>query len=497
MTDFTHEGEASVHLPAAPSAAQPPAESSEHAAAQREPEPSVVLPAPERTETVVPEAVPEQALQKKKASTPLWLVCGLGVCLLGVIWWGAAEQLDEYEASNLALKEQKTTASALDGAALAGALKQDQAAAKAAPGPMMPPGFDPPQTMQATAQRPASGAYVPPTQHVPALSFAGKECSERPTLEARMKCLDDKWLYQTRKAHLFELGDAMTDDEQQVLQQPARSGQGNAEGAAQTAGPHRPSALDFAREAGLQFNGSGDLFGGGGQGDGAALGQGGRPNSRDAFYQSGGGAAPRREVGRLKKPSTKYWLRAGSILPCALISGINSQLPGQVEAQVTQNVYDSIDHRHLLVPAGSTLVGRPNVNLAEGQSRVQLAWVELHLPNGEFRQLGGMTAADGAGTAGVRGKVNRHWGQKLGLALMSSSINVAFHLATPQPANGFQDAVAQGVGEGVIQTANQGLQKMMRIPDEIHVPPGKTCQAKVERSMTFPRAYRDGKRWRR
>lgn len=338
--------------------------------------------------------------------------------------------------------------------------------------------------------------HVAPTDSVPRYAFAGgpSKCEELPSLEERLKCLDMQFVSETRESALKELGDALTSDDNLFgLDAPGpRDSAGVPPTSARVPVPSAPPARQ------VQW---GDVLEGAGgyglEGRGGAASSTRDPNLE--FHRTGGAnARPERRVSGLQEPETRYWLRSGSVLPCAFISGVTSQLPGQVEAQVTQNVYDSIDHRHLLIPAGSLLVGRPNSEVRPGQNRVQFAWTELHLPDGEFRELGGMAGADGAGVAGVRGKVNRHWGQKLGLALMTSTINVSFHLASPQPGIGtMQDSVSRGVGEGVVQTATEGLRRMMQIPDEITISPGQVCSVKVEESLSFPRAYDDGKRWRR
>lgn len=445
--------------------------------------------------------LPEEPTAPRR-KTPLMLLAmgaaGLGGLLIGGIKSAGQEELRptvevtraaSFEGSSMvrALEEQRRAAQELE--------RQQTVSTNATPSVAAAEG----QVVH-PAGTTGGATYVAPTDSVPRYAFAGgpSKCEELPSLEERLKCLDMQFVSETRESALKELGDALTSDDNLFGLDAPRAR--DSAGVPPVPAPVSVQSASSARQA--QW---GDVLeGAGGYGlEGRRGGPGGMASpTRDVnieFHRTGGAEArPERRVSGLQKPETRYWLRAGSVLPCAFISGVTSQLPGQVEAQVTQNVYDSIDHRHLLIPAGSLLVGRPNSEVRPGQNRVQFAWTELHLPDGEFRELGGMAGADGAGLAGVGGKVNRHWGQKLGLALMTSTINVSFHLASPQPGIGtMQDSVSRGVGEGVVQTATEGLRRMMQVPDEITISPGQTCSVKVEQSLSFPRPYDDGKRWRR
>ena len=85
---------------------------------------------------------------------------------------------------------------------------------------------------------------------------------------------------------------------------------------------------------------------------------------------------------RLEGPASKYIVQAGSVIPAALLTGIRSDLPGQVTGQVTENVYDSPTGRYLLIPQGSKLTGGYDSQISFGQSRVLLVWTRLIFPNG-------------------------------------------------------------------------------------------------------------------
>jgi type IV secretory pathway VirB10-like protein len=457
------------------------------------------------------EAQEEELQERPRRKTPLWLLALGGAGLLAIVVVGLRATM---RVEPTVVKESTTHAVAAESSSMVRVLEQQrfeaeererllaEAAAQQKNAPVAGASSAGDRGMPAAvpAGASATGTYVPPTANVPRYAFGGGAgCDEQPTLKERLACLDSQFTYETRRVRLKELGDSLTGNDNLYMMGSERRGRDD--GTADASDERRwrqppPNPGNLWHQPTIGMGGSG------GYGVGGAGGADERRPSQDSsveFHRTGGASVrPERQVGELQQAGSRYWLRAGSILPCAFISGVTSQLPGQVEAQITQNVYDSLDHRHLLIPAGSMLVGRPNPETRQGQNRIQFAWTELHLPDGEFRELGGMAGADGAGLAGVEGRVDRHWGRKLGLALMTSTINVAFHLATPPSGTGqLQDAVSQGVGQGVVQTATEGLRNMMQIPDEIVIRPGQSCSVKVEQSMAFPRPYEDGKRWRR
>jgi type IV secretion system protein TrbI len=133
---------------------------------------------------------------------------------------------------------------------------------------------------------------------------------------------------------------------------------------------------------------------------------------------------------RLAPPPDPHILQAGSIIPAALITGIRSDLPGQITAQVTQNVYDSPTGRILLIPQGARLIGDYDAEVSAGQSRVLLAWNRLILPDGRSIQLDRQPGADARGFAGLQDGVNFHWGSLAKAALISTVLGVGTELGS-------------------------------------------------------------------
>ena len=187
---------------------------------------------------------------------------------------------------------------------------------------------------------------------------------------------------------------------------------------------------------------------------------------------------------RVTAPVSPYIVQAGSIIPAALLTGIQSDLPGQITAQVTQNVYDSPTGRILLVPQGSRLIGEYDSQVSQGQNRVLLAWDRLILPSGRSILLDRQPGADASGMAGIRDGVNYHWGNMLKAALISTLLGVGSELAT-----GDDGALARALRYGTQDTANQTgrqvVQREANVPPTLTVRPGHTLRVLVTRDIVL------------
>ena len=132
----------------------------------------------------------------------------------------------------------------------------------------------------------------------------------------------------------------------------------------------------------------------------------------------------------LVSPRSPYQVMAGNIIPASLVTGLNSDLPGQVIGQVTENVYDTVTGRHLLIPQGSRLMGRYDSVIAFGQSRALVVWTRLILPNGDSIQLDNLPGSDSQGFAGLKDKVDEHTWQFIKGAALSSLLSIGSELAS-------------------------------------------------------------------
>ena len=128
---------------------------------------------------------------------------------------------------------------------------------------------------------------------------------------------------------------------------------------------------------------------------------GGGRNNLNAFGNQGQGDRWRLDSAP-EAPRTPYELRAGFVVPATLISGVNSELPGQIIAQVAQPVFDTPTGKYLLIPQGTRLVGSYSSEVAYGQSRIFIAWQRIVFPDGKAMDIGAMPGADSAGYAGLQ-----------------------------------------------------------------------------------------------
>ena len=194
-------------------------------------------------------------------------------------------------------------------------------------------------------------------------------------------------------------------------------------------------------------------------------------------------------------PPTPYTLRAGFVLPATLISGINSELPGQILAQVAQDVDDTPTGQHLLIPQGSRLVGAYSSDVAYGQARVLVAWQRIVFPDGKAMDIGAMPGADGAGLAGFHDRVDNHYGRLFATALLMSGVTAGAAYSQGQPQNPLAPptagaALSEALGQQLGQVTAQLIAKNMNIAPTLEIRPGYRFNVVVTKDMVFSRPYR-------
>ncbi len=185
-------------------------------------------------------------------------------------------------------------------------------------------------------------------------------------------------------------------------------------------------------------------------------------------------------------PRSDYELQAGTVIPAALLTGINTDLPGDVIATVTRPVYDSRTGRHLLIPQGSKLHGAYDSQIANGQNRALLVWHRLLMPNGRSIQLDGMKGTDAAGYAGVADKVDYHADKLAAGVGLSSVIAYAGNLARGSRSGGNDDA-RDVVGDTVAQEASRIgskiIDRQLDIQPTITIRPGWPVRVLVDKDI--------------
>lgn len=196
-------------------------------------------------------------------------------------------------------------------------------------------------------------------------------------------------------------------------------------------------------------------------------------------------------------PRTPYELRAGFVLPATLISGINSDLPGQIMAQVAQGVYDTPTGKHLLIPQGARLVGSYSSDVAYGQPRVLVAWQRIVFPDGKAMDIGAMPGADSAGYAGFNDQVNNHYLRLFASAFLMSGVTAGVTYSQRQNqannANGTpsaSSALSEALGQQLGQVTAQLIAKNLSIAPTLEIRPGYRFNVVVTKDMTFSKPYR-------
>ncbi|MBR0911545.1 TrbI/VirB10 family protein [Bradyrhizobium japonicum] len=190
---------------------------------------------------------------------------------------------------------------------------------------------------------------------------------------------------------------------------------------------------------------------------------------------------------RVTRPASPYIVQAGTVIPGALITGIRSDIPGQITAQVTENVYDTPTGRFLLVPQGARLIGVYDSHVTFGQSRVLLVWTRLIMPNGRSIVLERQPGADTAGYAGLEDQVDNHWGELFKAAALSTFLAVGTELGAGSDTNSNDSAIIQalrrGASDSLNQTGQQVVRRSLNIQPTLTVRPGFPVRVVVNRDL--------------
>ncbi len=163
---------------------------------------------------------------------------------------------------------------------------------------------------------------------------------------------------------------------------------------------------------------------------------------------------------------------AGSIIPAALITGLRSDLPGEITAQVTQDVFDTPTGKILLIPQGAKLVGQYDAQITFGQSRALLVWNRLILPNGKSIVLERQPGTDTEGYAGLGDEVDNHWRLLFEAAILSTVLSVGSEAGTSDSENNLAQAIRQGASQSFNQAGEQVVGRSLNVQPTITIRPG-------------------------
>ena len=194
----------------------------------------------------------------------------------------------------------------------------------------------------------------------------------------------------------------------------------------------------------------------------------------------------------------QFELKTGAVIPGVMVTGINSDLPGNIIAQVSQNVFDSVTGKHLLLPQGAKLFGVYDSRVIYGQERVLVAWNRVVFPDGSSITLGAMPGSDMAGNAGYTDEVNNHYFRIFGSAVLMSLMSggMAYTMDPLDNSNSESDkptlqnemgsALAAQLGQATLQL----LQKNLNIKPTLEIRPGYQFNVIVTKDLVFERPYR-------
>lgn len=192
-------------------------------------------------------------------------------------------------------------------------------------------------------------------------------------------------------------------------------------------------------------------------------------------------------------PLSRFEIKAGWEIPAVLEQGLNSDLPGEVKALVTQNVYDTATGMYLLIPQGSRLVGRYDSRISYGQDGVQVAWLRIIYPDASSIDLDGMAALDPHGNAGLRSDVDHHYRSLIGGMALTSMFNAAFAITQARNQNVLvinpASAAEAAAGAEVSETGAQISRRNLNRQPTIKVPVGYKFTVRVNRDILFDAPY--------
>jgi len=189
---------------------------------------------------------------------------------------------------------------------------------------------------------------------------------------------------------------------------------------------------------------------------------------------------------------SKFEVKAGTIIPSALVSGLNSDLPGNVVAQVSQNVYDTVSGNYLLIPQGTKIIGVYDSNVSNAQNRALVVWTRLIYPDGKSINIERMQGVDMSGYAGLSDKTNNHYLRIYANALLLSAVGAGFELLNPNVATGdTQQTVAGNIGNQLAQVFNNTHKQNTNIKPTLEIRPGYKFNVMVMKDMILENLNND------
>lgn len=211
-----------------------------------------------------------------------------------------------------------------------------------------------------------------------------------------------------------------------------------------------------------------------------------RQDQKEAFLKAG--STETRNSGNLQMPASPYQVMAGTVIAGALVTGIKSDLPGDVIATVTEPVYDTATGKFLLIPQGSRILGKYNSQVSYGQSRVQVVWNRIILPDTSSLKLDNLAGTDPAGYAGLEDGVDWHWDRVFAGAALTTLLGVGAELAAPQSRQDGNRVIIAGrdsLQDSVNQVGQEMTRRNMNIQPTLTERPGLPVRIIANRDLVL------------
>jgi type IV secretion system protein TrbI len=201
---------------------------------------------------------------------------------------------------------------------------------------------------------------------------------------------------------------------------------------------------------------------------------------------------------RVRPPLSPYEVKAGSLVPAVLITQANSDLPGQLIAQVRENVFDTATGAHLLIPQGTRAIGVYDSLVAFGQERVLVAWQRLIFPDGSSLNLGSMPGTDLAGAAGFRDRVHRDYLRIFGSAVLLSAISAGLQISQgtftgsrgDSDIRDLREILAASLGQNLGELGTEMARRHLNVQPTLEIRSGYRFHIAVMKDLVLPGPYR-------
>ncbi|HWJ37248.1 MAG TPA: TrbI/VirB10 family protein [Sphingomicrobium sp.] len=189
------------------------------------------------------------------------------------------------------------------------------------------------------------------------------------------------------------------------------------------------------------------------------------------------------EPHELRPPASQWLLTAGTVIPASFITGLNSDLPGMVLAQVTENVRDSVTGRVVLIPQGARLIGKYDNVVAYGQERALVVWNRILLPDGSSIEIDNVPATDVSGYSGVADKVDGHTWRLLKGIVLSTLLGVGTELSLGNSEGDLVRAIRESAQRRAADAGDQITSRNLDIQPTITVRPGWPVRAILNKDL--------------